>query len=144
MAAPNQHSSWPPAQHAGETLRLRQIVDGALPGAQILRVLPLGADTVKADETKKASGYGVPLRIDVLFANHVRSLVLHTATSNEFGHDRRADRAQEIVLAADTFGSIPNHVRALDVGAYRADGGFVSLSGTGEFYLLTTFAEGVP
>ena len=144
MAAPNQHSFWPLAEHAGEALRLRQIVDGALPGAQILRVAPLGADRATADETKKAGGYGVPLRIDVMFANHVRRLVLHTASNNEFGHDRRADRAEEMVLAADTFGSIPNHARVLDVGAYRNDGGFVSLAETGEFYLLTTFAEGAP
>lgn len=125
-------------------MRLRQIVDGALPGAQILRVVPFGVDRAVADETTKAGGYGVPLRIDVMFANHVRSLVLHAASANEFGHDRRADRADELVLAADTFGSIPNHVRVLDVGAFKRDGGFVSLAGTGEFYLLTTFAEGVP
>jgi hypothetical protein len=119
-------------------------VEGALPGAQILRVVPIGADAATGDETNKARGYGVPLRIDVVVANRPRSLVLHTASDNEFGHDRRADRAAELVLAADTFGLLPRHVRALDVGAYRADGGFVSLSETGEFYLLTTFAEGAP
>jgi hypothetical protein len=119
-------------------------VEGALPGAQIVRVVPFGADTVKSDETSKAGGYGVPLRIDVMLGSGLVSLVLHTASNNEFGHDRRADRAEEMVLAADTFGSIPNHVRVLDVGAYRDDGGIVSLSRTGEFYLLTTFAEGIP
>lgn len=144
MAAPNRPSSWPFAERGGGALRLRQIVDGALPGAQILRVVPIGADAATGDETNKARGYGVPLRIDVMVANRLRSLVLHAASDNEFGHDRRADRAAELVLAADTFGSIPSHVRVLDVGAYRADGGFVSLSETGEFYLLTTFAEGAP
>jgi hypothetical protein len=37
-----------------------------------------------------------------------------------------------------TFG----HVRALDVGAYRGDDDFVSLRGTGEFYVLSDWAEG--
>ena len=82
MTALNRRPSWPLAEHAGEALRLRQIIDGALPGAQILRVVPFGADAVKADETKKAAGYGVPLRIDVMFANRLRSLVLHTASDN--------------------------------------------------------------
>jgi hypothetical protein len=123
---------------------LQRIVQDALPGAQILRVTRFGTDTEASDETSKASGYGAPLRLEVLDAGVTKTLVLHTASENEFGHDRRADRAAEMVLAADTFGSIPNHVEVLGVGAYRDSGDFVSLRGTGEFYLLTTHAEGRP
>jgi hypothetical protein len=71
-----------------------------------------------------------------------RSVVLHTATANAFGHDRRADRAAMAVLAADTFGGLPQHVEVLDVGAYARADDFVSLRGTDEFYLLTSYAEG--
>lgn len=124
--------------------RLRQIVANALPGAQILRVEPFGTDAVVSDESGKGAGYGAPLRIDVAFEGKELALVLHTASQNEFGHDRRADRAGAMLLAADTFAAIPNHVEVLDVGAYRRSDGFVSLSGTGEFYLLTTHAEGRP
>jgi len=122
--------------------RLRHMVDQALPGAQLLRVVPLKPDSVSADETAKGGGYGAPLRLDVMHGGEAKSLVLHTATSNPFGHDRRSDRANEVLLAADTFGAIPRHVAVLDVGAYRGSEEFVSLSGTGEFYLLTTHANG--
>jgi hypothetical protein len=47
-----------------------------------------------------------------------------------------------VLLAADTFGEVPRHTRVLDVGAFDAEGRLVSLSGDGEFYLLTEYAEG--
>ena len=122
--------------------RLRRIVERALPGAQLLRVVPLAPDAKVEDESAKGGGYGAPLRLDVAHAGKQLSLVLHTVTSNDFGHDRRADRAAEVLLAADTFDALPGHVAVLDVGAYRGAGDFVSLAGTGEFYLLTTHAEG--
>ena len=129
---------------ASVPLRLRRIVETALPGAQIVRVVPLRADSGVGGETAKSGGYGVPLRIDVSVAGGTRALVLHTASENEFGHDCRADRAGELILAADSFDAIPNHVAVLDVGAYRGTDDFVSLGRTGEFYLLTTYAEGLP
>jgi hypothetical protein len=137
----------PSVENRGDaTPRLRAIVGNALPGAQILRVKPFRADAARtsSDDTAKSGGYGVPLRIDVTFRGKPLTLVLHAASENEFGHDRRADRAEEMLLAADTFDSIPNHVKVLDVGAYRGEDEFVSLAGAGEFYLLTTYAEGTP
>ena len=125
--------------------RLVALVQAALPGASILAVEAFGIDAAPAaGATAKGAGYGAPLRVDVEHEGKRRSVVLHTSTSNSFGHDRRSDRAAEMLLAADTFGAMPAHTRALDVGAFRVDGGFVSLSGTGEFYLLTEFAEGEP
>lgn len=130
----------PPA--AAASPRLRKIVEGALPGAQILRVAVLGADAVVDDETAKGTGYGVPLCVTVRHRGQERSLVLHTATANPFGHDRRADRAEAAVLAADTFPLIPRHVAVVDVGAYRGTDDCVSLGDTGEFYVLTEHAAG--
>jgi aminoglycoside phosphotransferase (APT) family kinase protein len=49
-----------------------------------------------------------------------------------------------MLLANDLFNEIPDHVRALDVGAIAPEGRLVSLRGTGEFYLVTEWAEGEP
>jgi hypothetical protein len=62
--------------------------------------------------------------------------------ANEFGHDRRADRCEEMLLAFDTFGTVPRHVEALDVGAILPGGQLVSLRRAGEMYLVTGWAEG--
>lgn len=125
---------------------LRHIVGRALPGARVLRATVLGTDDGAAtrDETSKAMGYGSPVRLEVEHEGRARSLVLHGCSANAFGHDRRADRAAAQLLAADTFGTIPRHVKALDVGAFREDGSTVSLAGTGELYLLTEYAPGQP
>jgi hypothetical protein len=122
--------------------RLQRLVDSALPGARIVKVEALGVDLKPSGASTKGAGYGAPLRIDVELEDTRRTVVLHTATANAFGHDRRADRAAEVLLAADTFGAVPRHVRALDVGAYRGGDDFTSLRGTGEFYLLSEWAEG--
>ena len=124
-------------------LRLEQLVGSALPGAEILKVTALKSDTADATMTAKDAGYGAPLRIDVRHKGSALSLVLHSATPNPFGHEFRANRAEEMLIAADTFDLVPQHTRVIDVGAYRGDS-FVSLRNTGEFYLLTEYAEGRP
>lgn len=124
---------------------LERCIARALPGGRLLRVVALRPDEAAAADTLKVQGYGVPLRLEAEDASGAaRTLVFHTATSNAFGHDRRADRAAEMLLAYDTFNAIPGHVRALDVGVLREAEGLVSLHGAGEFYLLTEYADGVP
>jgi Ser/Thr protein kinase RdoA (MazF antagonist) len=113
------------------------------PGAELIALRELGADTVTEGATLKAVGYGRPLRLDVRLATGERvKWVLHTATPNAFGHDRRADRVAEMLLAYDTFREIPSHTRALDVGLVANDGALISLRDTSEAYLVTTWAEG--
>jgi hypothetical protein len=91
---------------------------------------------------RKEAGYGEPLKVSLQDADGtLRSLVFRTAASNEFGHDRRADRAEQILLAFDTFNAVPAHIRALDMGAITPTG-LRSLRDAGELYLITTFAEG--
>lgn len=123
--------------------RLERLVASALDGAEIVKVTALKSDSVDSGVTAKDAGYGAPLRIDVRYHGQPKSVVLHSATRNQFGHEHRADRAEEMLIAADTFGLVPRHTQVLDVGAYRGDD-FVSLRGTGEFYLLTEYAEGRP
>lgn len=130
------------AESAFEGERLNQLVAALLPGARLADASALGPDGHEHGGTAKAVGYGVPLRLVVWHEGRTRVLVLHTARADVFGHDRRADRAQGLLQAYDTFGGIPRHVRALDVGAVGASGAFVSLSHSGEFYLLTEYAPG--
>ena len=123
---------------------LEEMVKGALPGATLLEVERLAPDDPEGGRTRKAVGYGDPLRIKVRdAAGTERTLVFHTARADVFGHDRRADRAAEMLLSYDRFPLIPGHSRALDVGAIQNQGRkLVSLRDAGEFYLLTTYAEG--
>jgi hypothetical protein len=101
--------------------------------------------TDEGEATTKAAGYGLPLRVRVVGPDLVeQSLVLRTASANDFGHDRRSDRALGMLLAYDTFPRIPRHIQALDVGAVLEDGRLVSLRDAKEHYLLTTYAPGVP
>jgi len=124
---------------------LEELVASISPGARVLEVQPLGpdADLKDARRTEKAIGYGVPLRIRIQDESGQDKLVcLHTARPDEFGHDRRADRAANMLLSFDTFSAIPRHTRALDVGAVARDGRLVSLRDAGEFYLVTDYVEG--
>jgi len=120
---------------------LRELLSELFPGAEVTSAVALAPDT-RADETRKAEGYGVPLRIVLREpGGQERSVVFHTAKADAFGHDRRADRADGQLLAFDDFPLIPNHVKALDVGAI-AGRRLASLRDAGEFYLLSEWAPG--
>ncbi|WP_433928131.1 phosphotransferase family protein [Sorangium cellulosum] len=123
---------------------VRQLIEAVLPGARVVDVTPMGPDGGSSrDGTEKAAGYGAPRRITVERRDgSMQRLVLHTVTADAFGHDRRSDRAAEVLLAFDTFGSIPAHVQVVDIGTLTHDRRFLSLVDAGEFYLLTTYAEG--
>ncbi len=116
------------------------------PGARLVSVRPFGIDdAVERDSvTLKGTGYGIPLRLDIVLRDgSEETLVFHTAKPDAFGHDRRADRAADMLLAFDRFGQIPHHVPALDVGAMSRDGAsLVSLADAGDFYLVTGYAPG--
>ena len=92
----------------------------------------------------KEGGYGVPFRVRWQAGANFRTLVLETVRPGPFGHEDRSDRAGILLRAFDEYGSLPRHVAAVDVGAFRADGPAVSLGDTGEFFLLTEFVEGEP
>lgn len=109
---------------------------------QVLDVQEL-ADVGEEDQDQlKAFGYGVPLLI-AFDRNGARGkVVLHTVPGDRFGHERRSDRAQSLLLDYDTFNDLPRHVAALDVGAFMPDDGLISLGRAGEFFLLTRYAPG--
>jgi hypothetical protein len=107
-------------------------------GVGIRAVAPLGGEA-----GEKGFGYGKPLRIS-LDAGPIREVVLHPSVPDGFGHDTLADRAAEALLPWDTFGNLPGHVRALDVGYFAADGSLASLAGARDFWVATEFGEGEP
>lgn len=122
---------------------VQQLLRQRFGDAAILDIRELGADDSGDDETTvKAAGYGRPLKITFRQGDRTRKVVLHTATPNDFGHDRRADRAADMLLLYDTADAIPRHVGALDVGMVTDDGTLHSLRGCGETWVLTEFAEG--
>lgn len=115
------------------------------PGAKVVGTRVLSVDEHPVDESAKAIGYGEPLRVELeLPDGGCREVVFHVPAANDFGHDRRSDRAQASLLAWDTFGGIPRHAAALDVGAIRGDGALVSLREASELYLLTAWCAGRP
>ncbi|MBI4956780.1 MAG: phosphotransferase [Myxococcales bacterium] len=125
------------------TPELAAVVERVAAGSRVLEVAPLAADASTRGGTHKGGGYGVPLRITLREARGtVRRIVFHTEKPSDFGHDRRADRAADMLLAFDTFNDVPGQVPALDVGAICADGSLVSLGQSGEFYVVTGWAEG--
>jgi hypothetical protein len=100
-------------------------------------------DDEGADDSIKAFGYGSPLLV-VFSADGEKEqrIVLHTMSQDRFGHKRRSDRARNLLLDYDTFNELPQHVPAIDVGAFVEDGGLISLGNTGEFFLIAPFVRG--
>jgi hypothetical protein len=124
--------------------RVTEHVSRLYPGATIELLEPMGPDAgARAGATAKAAGYGLPVRIVVSDHGVRRELVWRVASANEFGHDRRSDRAAEMIEAFDGFAQIPQHVRALDLGVIQRDGALASIRDATEHYLITSFAPGV-
>ncbi len=122
---------------------LRDLVLRRFPGSSIVACERLGDDERPGDATTKGGGYGVPIRVDLRDGDGAeRAVVFHTARADDFGHDRRADRASAMLLAFDTYGQVPRHVPALDVGVIASDGTMRSLADATEAYLLTGWAPG--
>lgn len=133
-AFPSSAASGPPG--------LRDHLARLYPGATVESIEPLGPDTGATAGTTKAAGYGLPVRITLIDRGERRDLVWRIASANEFGHDRRADRAAGMVQAFDDFARMPQHVRAIDLGVTREGGALTSIRDAEEHYLLTTYAPG--
>ncbi len=124
--------------------RLREHLARLYPGFRMAAIEPMAPDSgASTNATTKAAGYGLPVRI-VLNSERgeVRELVWRVASANEFGHDRRADRAANMLLAYDDFARMCEHVEAIDVGTIAADGELISVRDGGEYYLITDYARG--
>lgn len=136
----------PPNPRPASGAKERAAIEACLSRLEGCPVKLIGAETLGADRAtseRRRSGVGMPLLLLYRARGTTHRAVLRSPQPSFLGHDRRADRAALALLSADTFGDQPHHVRVLDVGALHGDE-YLSLRGTGEFYLLTTFAEGAP
>lgn len=141
--------SQPGSQSAGTAgpPGLREHLARLYPGATVVAIEPLGPDAGAAsregagDASTKAAGYGLPVRVELRDGGATRQLVWRVASANEFGHDRRADRAAVMVQAFEDFARIPRHVQAVDLGVIRGDA-LVSTRDATEHYLITSYAPG--
>lgn len=91
---------------------------------------------------QKRYGYGTPIKLTFRLGRHVQSAVLQTMKPGPFGHEHQADRAQAILWDYDSYGRLPRHVKALDVGAFTADQELMSVAQAREFFVLTPWLEG--
>ncbi len=124
--------------------KLRRLAERLVPGGQLISCRSLAPDAAGDDATHKAAGYGKPIRLQVRGSDgRELGFVMRTANSDDFGHDRRADRAANQILAWDTFGTIPRHVRPVEIGALCGER-MVPLDDLGELYLVTEWAPGAP
>lgn len=136
--------AWHARVGMGTPPRLAEHLARRYPGWRIVAVEPLAPDTgATRDATQKAVGYGLPARVR-LADEHGREevLVWRVSSANDFGHDRRSDRAGNALLAFDDFARVPQHIAPLDVGAVTRSGELVSLRDWDELYLITSYAPG--
>src|SRR5262249_38394713 len=111
-------------------------------GATVERAEILAPDA-GGQTTAKVVGYGAPVRLWLRAGDGTqRQCVLHTVRATAFGQERRSDRAQQQLLAWDTYPLVPRQAAALDVGAVNRDGTLVSLADAQELYLVTEWAQG--
>lgn len=113
---------------------------------ELLAVSPLGQPETAIElgsvAGRKVYGYGTPLLLRYCVAGVEQRAVLRTMAANPFGHERRADRAAGLIQCFDSFNTLPNHVRARDIGMVSANGCLRSLPPGEEFFLLTDYAPG--
>ena len=113
----------------------RYVRDRFGPAAKLLAFGRIGQET--SGSVLKGYGYGAPIRLTFQIGNTVRRAVLETMRPGPFGHEHLADRAQAMLWDFDSYGRLPRHVRALDVGAFNQRGSLFSVAPAREFFVLT-------
>jgi len=110
------------------------------PAVKLLSFGPIGQETDAS--ALKGYGYGAPIRLTFRRNGKIHGAVLETMKPGPFGHEHPADRAQALLWDFDSYGRLPRHVKALDVGAFTADGSLISVASAREFFVVTDWAEG--
>ena len=90
----------------------------------------------------KQYGYGAPVRLTIRIGKRLVRAVLATMSPGPFGHEHMADRAQAALWDYASYGRLPRHVPALDVGAFMANGELLSVAPASEFFVLTEWSDG--
>ncbi|MCE3225320.1 MAG: uncharacterized protein K0S58_3500, partial [Nitrospira sp.] len=110
------------------------------PTTRLVAYGPIGKETSGA--RYKQYGYGAPIRLTFQVRGATRQVVLGTMSPGPFGHEHPADRAQAMLSDYDSYGRLPRHIAALDVGAFTDRGELMSVAAAKEFFLLTQWSEG--
>jgi len=101
-------------------------------GAFLKDFLPLGAGV-------HGRGFSLILEIN----GKRKGLVLKDLSGEGLGHDFPSDRAAVFIWAMDNYGSLPKHIKAIDVAMLREDASLQSIGGGKDYYLLMEEAEGI-
>ena len=109
-------------------------------GTQLLSYGVIGKESSKGEQ--KRYGYGTPVKLTFQVRRHVRSAVLETMKPGPFGHEHMADRAQAMLWDYESYGRLPRHVKALDVGAFDTKQALFSLANAREFFVLNEWTDG--
>lgn len=110
-------------------------------GAEV-RVKSFGVLGSSSSGELKAYGYGVPYVAKFVDRGLEKEAVISTMKiDNGFGHDYRADRADNLILAYDTWNKLPKHTQVYDIGVFRKDE-MLSMGQFEELFLLTEKVEG--
>ncbi|WP_447983707.1 phosphotransferase family protein [Nitrospira sp. Nam74] len=110
------------------------------PRAKLLTFGPIGEET--SSSAVKGYGYGSPIRLTLQIGRRLHRVVLVTMKPGPFGHEHHADRAQALLWDYESYGRLPRHVQALDVGAFTEEGALFSVAPAREFFVLTQWVEG--
>ena len=108
--------------------------------ARLLSCGVIGKESSQGEQ--KRYGYGTPVKLTFKIGTRTQSAVLETMKPGPFGHEHMADRAQAILWDYDSYGRLPRHVKALDVGAFDSKQRLFSLSEACEFFVLNQWTEG--
>ncbi len=100
----------------------------------------IGKESSKGEQ--KRYGYGTPVKLTFQIGHRVQSAVLETMKPGPFGHEHMADRAQAMLWDYDSYGRLPRHVKALDVGAFDANQALFSVAEAREFFVLNEWTDG--
>lgn len=90
----------------------------------------------------KQYGYGTPVKLTFRVGREIRSVVLETMKPGPFGHEHMADRAQAMLWDYESYGRLPRHVKALDVGAFTGTQKLFSVAAGQEYFVLNQWSEG--
>ena len=110
------------------------------PHVKLLSYGVIGKESSKGEQ--KRYGYGTPVKVTFQIGRRVQSAVLETMKPGPFGHEHMADRAQAMLWDYDSYGHLPRHVKALDVGAFDANQALFSLAEAREFFVLNEWTDG--
>ncbi|MCW7076257.1 MAG: phosphotransferase [Candidatus Syntrophoarchaeum sp.] len=99
------------------------------------------AGEIGGTDELKGFGYGKPLKINIEVEGVEKGLVLSSMRGDSFGHEHMEDRAHVLMKQYNIFNTLPEHVKAVDIGYFTEDGSLVSSKDADEYFLLMEEVE---